>query len=127
MTAPRRGVRRERYGAGRAEPADEATSDPGIASALQGWFAGRIPSTWFTTAPEVTYDRDEILVVGDLAEPELPDADDAARAAAREARIAGFREDTRPARMRIADEAEERFGRKVAWGATCGERREVFT
>ena len=29
--------------------------------------------------------------------------------------------------MDIADEAEHRFGRKVAWGATCGERSEIFT
>src|SRR6185312_12030616 len=34
---------------------------------------------------------------------------------------------TRGQRMDIADEAEHRFGRKVAWGAICGERREVFT
>ena len=43
------------------------------------------------------------------------------------ARIEGFREDTREARMRIADEAEQRFGRKVAWGARCGDRKAVFT
>ena len=29
--------------------------------------------------------------------------------------------------MRIADEAEERTGRKVAWGARCGGERKVFT
>ena len=29
--------------------------------------------------------------------------------------------------MRIADEAEQRFGRKVAWGARCGDARAVFT
>jgi hypothetical protein len=29
--------------------------------------------------------------------------------------------------MRIADEAEHRFGRKVAWGARCGDTRVVFT
>ena len=39
---------------------------------LQGWFAGRIPGDWFVGAPEVSADRDEILVVGTLAEPELP-------------------------------------------------------
>jgi hypothetical protein len=43
------------------------------------------------------------------------------------ARIQGFREDTRQHRMRIADEAQHRFGRKVAWGAACGEDRVVFT
>jgi hypothetical protein len=29
--------------------------------------------------------------------------------------------------MRIADEAERRFGRKVAWGARCGDAAAVFT
>ena len=55
------------------------------------------------------------------------DADDATKAAARLARIQGFREDTRQSRMRIADEAEARFGRKVAWAARCGDQEESFT
>jgi hypothetical protein len=97
-------------------------------AALQGWFVGRLPGEWFAGAPTVETDRDEILVVGVLAEPELaPEADDDARAAARAARIEGFREDTRTQRMRIADEAERRFGRKVAWGARCGDAQAVFT
>jgi len=29
--------------------------------------------------------------------------------------------------MQIAREAEHRFGRKVAWGVECGERRALFT
>ena len=29
--------------------------------------------------------------------------------------------------MRIADEAEARFARKVAWGARCGDEEELFT
>jgi hypothetical protein len=95
---------------------------------LAGWFAGRLPDGWFSGPPEVTSDREEILVVGTLAEPEYPkDADDATRATAREARIQGFREDTREQRMRIADEAEQRTGRKVAWGAICGDERRIFT
>jgi len=95
---------------------------------LRGWFAGRLPDDWFTEPAEVTSDREEILVVGRLAEPDYPaDADDAGRAAAREARIKRFREDTREQRMRIADEAEERTGRKVAWGARCGDEEQIFT
>jgi hypothetical protein len=95
---------------------------------LAGWFAGRLPDGWFSGPPEVTSDREEILVVGNLPEPEYPkDADDATRATAREARIQGFREDTREQRMRIADEAEQRTGRKVAWGAVCGDERRIFT
>ena len=97
-------------------------------SDLQGWFAGRVPAEWFNGPPEVMADREEILVVGTLAEPDVKsEADATARAAARSARIQGFREDTRQHRMRIADEAELRFGRKVAWGAECGEDRTVFT
>jgi len=96
--------------------------------ALAAWFAGRLPDAWFTAAPEVTADREEVLVVGTLAEPTYPDgADDGARAAAQSARIERFREETRDERMRIADDAERRTGRKVAWGARCGGTREVFT
>ena len=49
------------------------------------------------------------------------DAGPEAREAALSARISGFREDTRGKRMRIADEAQRRFGRKVSWGASCGD------
>ena len=95
---------------------------------VTAWFAGRLPDTWFTGIPEVTADREEILVVGTLPEPEIgADSDDPAREVARRARIKGFREDTRPHRMRVADEAEVLWGRKVSWGARCGDVREVFT
>jgi Arc/MetJ-type ribon-helix-helix transcriptional regulator len=97
-------------------------------STLAGWFAGRLPDDWFSGAPDVRADREEILVVGALAEPEYPnDADEPARAAARRARIQRFREDTRDQRMKIADEAEHRTGRKVAWGARCGDEKHIFT
>jgi hypothetical protein len=95
---------------------------------LTAWFAGRLPDGWFTNAPEVSADREEILVVGTLPEPTYPDGADAAgRAEAQTARIERFREETRGERMRIADDAERRTGRKVAWGARCGDTREVFT
>ena len=95
---------------------------------IQGWFAGRLPADWFSGAPEVGMDRDEILIVGTLPDVELgADASAEAAAAARAGRIKQFREDTRDARIRIAREAEHRFGRKVAWGAQCGDVRELFT
>ncbi len=95
---------------------------------IQGWFAGRLPDDWFEAAPEVTTDRDEILVVGRLGDVGLgEDASDDALGAARLARIKRFREDTRAQRMDIADEAQRIFGRKVAWGAECGGVRRVFT
>jgi hypothetical protein len=94
---------------------------------LAGWFAGRCPDEWFTGPPEVSADREEILVVGTLAEPDTAGAGADTKATACAARIEGFREDTRARRMQIADEAERRFDRKVAWGARCGEAGAVFT
>src|SRR6187397_758742 len=95
---------------------------------LSGWFTGRIPEDWFTGAPEVTFDREEILVVGTLADVETEDgASDATKEWAREGRVRGFREDTREQRMRIAREAERRYGRKVAWGVDIGGDRVLFT
>ncbi len=101
--------------------------DP-LAAELQAWFIGRLPSEWFVEPPEVLYDREEILVVGRLAEPELPEgASEEQRRAACTARIQRFREETRGQRMRIATEAEYCFGRKVSWGAICGPVRQLFT
>ena len=95
---------------------------------LSGWFTGRIPEDWFTGAPEVTFDREEILVVGTLADVGTEDgASDATKEGAREGRVRGFREDTREQRMRIAREAERRYGRKVAWGVDIGGDRVLFT
>jgi hypothetical protein len=95
---------------------------------LSGWFAGRIPAEWFAGPPIVSADREEIMVTGALSEPELPaDAGPEAKEAALTARITGFREDTRGKRMRIADEAQRRFGRKVSWGASCGDLTASFT
>jgi hypothetical protein len=95
---------------------------------LSGWFAGRMPAEWFVGTPAVTADREEILVVGTLADPELPAGATAETAAsARSARIDGFREDTRERRIRIAQEAQHLFGRRVSWGAECGDVRTLFT
>jgi hypothetical protein len=87
------------------------------------WFAGRLPDDWFTSAPSVDVDREEITVVGELAAPEGGDDD----AAAAEGRISRFREDTRGERMAIADEAQRRYGRSVAWGASIGDTHVLFT
>jgi hypothetical protein len=98
------------------------------AEEIRAWFAGRLPGDWFTGPPTIDVDREEILVVGPLSEPSLEAAaSEEAADVARRARIAGFREDTRGRRMRIAEEAQRRFERKVSWGATCGEVRELFT
>lgn len=82
------------------------------ASDAADWFAGRLPEGWFAGDPTVVVDREEITVVGCL--PELEGgAESGAHASGR---VARFREETRSERMRIADEAEGRYGRKVAWG-----------
>lgn len=101
-------------------PADDAAA----------WFTGRLPQGWFTGAPEVTVDREEITVVGELpplGEELAEGADDAARAAAESGRISRFREQTRDERIEIARQAEHRYGRKVAWGARIGGTVELFT
>lgn len=85
------------------------------------WFAGRLPEAWFDGPAEVTVDRDEIVVVGKLAEA----ADESA--AQQEGHAARFREDTRDQRMRIADEAQARYLRRVSWGVQLGDERILFT
>jgi hypothetical protein len=92
-----------------------------------GWFAGRLPDGWFEGPPEVSVDRDEIVVVGRLSPVTVETDDPAAVAAAETGRISRFREDTREARIAIAREAEHRYGRKVAWGAQVGNTRQLFT
>lgn len=95
---------------------------------LTAWFRGSLPDTWYIAPVEVQADRDEVLVLGTLAEPQLGDDLGAeARLVALEARIAAHREETREHRIRMAREAEQRFGRKVAWAARCGDRTVLFT
>src|SRR4029450_4990233 len=87
---------------------------------LAGWFAGRLPAGWFSEPPEVSSDREEILVVGTLSEPELVDAAPEAVGAARGARIDGFREDTRGQRIRIAGAGPGTVGPGGARGGARG-------
>ncbi|MFB9742018.1 hypothetical protein ACFFOU_12955 [Pseudonocardia sulfidoxydans] len=97
------------------------------------WLSGRLPDGWFVGAPDVTVDREEIVVVGELAAPDGDgDVDDtetgrAERAAAAAGRISRFREETRDERIDIARQAEHRYQRKVAWGARIGDVTELFT
>ena len=94
---------------------------------VRGWFAGRLPDDWFDGPPEITIDTEEILLVGRLPADGLPEDTPAAKAAARAARVKRYREDTRDHRIRIAQEAEHRYGRQMSWGAEVGDRRELFT
>src|ERR1700758_420146 len=88
------------------------------ASGAAEWFAGRLPEAWFDGDPTVIVDREEITVIGKLAEPESS-GEEESRARA-EGRVSRFREETRSERMRIADEAQDRYGRKVSWGVEVG-------
>ncbi|GAA5151865.1 hypothetical protein GCM10023321_19650 [Pseudonocardia eucalypti] len=95
------------------------------------WLRGRLPDGWYTGAPEVRVDREEILVIGQLPELAEEFADDDAGRAERSAAVAGrisrFREETREQRIDIARQAEHRYRRKVAWGARLGDTEELFT
>ena len=114
------------------------------ASHVRAWFTGRIPEGWFQAPPDVAIDREEILVTGTLSEPAgsevtggetgaeaeaeaEADDDGAGREIACDARVSGFREDTREYRIRVAREAERRFGRKVSWAVRCGPSETAFT
>jgi len=95
---------------------------------LNTWFASRLPKDWFEGPLEIMSDGEEILVVGTLPDVELAGGTSAAaRAAAQDARIDRFREETRDDRVRIAREGERHFRRKVGWGARCGDQMKLFT
>jgi hypothetical protein len=96
-------------GAKRAE-AKEAKQEP--ETPAPEWIRSRVPSEWFTGPPEVLVDAEEILVIGPLAD---------------EADVSAFRERTRAARMKLADEAQARFRRVVSWGVRVGETEHLFT
>lgn len=87
---------------------------------IRSWFMARLPTSWFVAPVDVTADRDEILVTGELAVP------GGTRASATLAMIKRFREETREARVILAHEAEHTFGRKVSWGVSCGSEEFLF-
>jgi hypothetical protein len=113
---------------GRRRSSQPPPSGPEQERLIGAWFAGRVPGDWFEGSPRIEIDGDEILVVGSLPPPDLaPGAAEDEVRVAEQARIAGFREDTRTARMRIAEEAQPAFRRVVSWGAECGGSRVHFT
>jgi hypothetical protein len=119
---------RGRGGRGFGRPGGWQQADLPSADDAAAWLAGRLPDDWFTGEPTVTVDREEIIVTGELPAPEVgKDATANEIEAAALGRIGRFREETRELRMQIADEAEARYHRKVAWGASIGETRRLFT
>lgn len=120
-------MRREAHwgfgGWGRGSRPEPPPTDDAVA-----WIRGALPDDWFTDAPDVRIDRDEILIIGRLPEPALDEnPSDADRAAAEHGRIASWRESTRDRRIGIASQLEHRYRRKVGWGAECGGTRDLFT
>jgi hypothetical protein len=114
-----------------SEPSEEqpAASAASPEDKLRMWFAGRMPGDWFASEPDITFDREEITVIGTLPLPPeaAKDCTDAERAAAVAMNSRRFREDTRQQRVEIAREAEHRFGRKISWGVVCDEKTVMFT
>jgi len=95
---------------------------------LSGWLVGRVPEGWFEQVPIITFDRDEIVIIGRVSAPDLgDDADEVAVAAAEVGRIARFREETREERIIIAREGQHHFGRIISWGAEAGGTTLIFT
>ncbi len=125
MTNDRAGFRGPR---GRRRAESPPPSGPEQERLIGAWFSGRVPETWFEGSPTIEIDGDEIQVVGSLPAPQLPEGagEDEVRVA-EQARISGFREESRGARIRIADEAQPAFRRSVSWGAQCGGSRVLFT
>lgn len=117
-----RGPRGGRRGPGRGfgRPGGWQNVDLPPADDAQAWFEGRLPGDWFTGVT-VEVDREEITVVGKLADDVVEDK------ATAEGRISRFRADSRDARIEIALEAEARYRRKVSWGAELGDVQTLFT
>src|ERR1700722_10418666 len=113
---------------GRRRSAEQVPSGPEQERLISAWFSGRVPEGWFEGTPTIEIDGDEILIVGTLASPQLAETsgEDEVRVA-EQARISGFREETRGARVRIADEAQPAFRRTVSGGAVCGDSTVLFT
>ncbi|MGW1738050.1 hypothetical protein ACWCPQ_04495 [Nocardia sp. NPDC001965] len=137
-------MRHGHRGRGFGRPGGWQQADLPDAADAVDWFAGRLPGEWFTGSPAIEIDRDEIVVVGELPIPRADSVADEKAAAAESAAsgetgtravpdatkqgaVARFRETTRGARMQIADEAQQRYGRSVAWGVSVDGERILFT
>jgi hypothetical protein len=79
---------------------------------IQAFVQAKVPEGWFSGAPAVEADEEEILVLGVLPADRAVDA---------------FRESTRDERIAIARETESRFGRPVSWGVERDGATTLFT
>ena len=119
-----------------AEPPPLTTDD------ATDWFRSQLPDSWFSEI-RVLVDRDEIMVIGTLVDPDGDDRSDSGTDdgetdgeadesdGEQERRELGhiewFREETRDARVKIAARAEAKFARKVSWATGCGRTQAAFT
>jgi hypothetical protein len=98
---------------------------------IKEWFTKRLPEDWYAFDKgelQVLADREEVVVIGPLAVPEFEEGSDSdVVESERRKVIREWRENTRERRMEIAEEAQERFGRPVSWGASVGSDRFLFT
>jgi len=76
------------------------------------WFTERLPTEWLASPPDIEVDSDEILLVLPLSQ---------------QAATGDFRERTRAARIKLAQQAEETFGRTVSWGTVREGSRRLYT
>ncbi|WP_280406343.1 hypothetical protein [Nocardia brasiliensis] len=133
-------MRQHHRGRGFGRPGGWQQADLPDPADAPDWFAGRLPADWFAGPPVIEIDRDEIVVVGELPipQPEKTPVDAPAEGdteapteevprATKEGAVSRFRESTRSARMQIADEAQRRYGRSVAWGVSVDGERLLFT
>jgi hypothetical protein len=104
-----------------------ATGSDQSTAAIRAWLTGALSNDWAGADPQITIDRDEIVIILQVTPPATDGADEATIAAGVDGRIAGFRSDTRERRIEVALQAEHRFERKVSWGVRCGDRTQLFT
>ena len=83
-----------------------------ISGRVAHWLGSRIPDQWLAAPAQVEVDSEEILVLLPLADQTDP---------------RHFREVTRGERMKVAQQAEEAFGRRVSWGTVVGDTKGLFT
>ncbi len=83
-----------------------------IRQRVRDWFDERLPADWVASPPEIEVDNDEILLVLPLS----PQAD-----------TGDFRDRTRAARIKLAQQAEETFGRTVSWATARDGSRRLYT
>lgn len=98
-----------------------STTTSSAATSVTDWFASHLPTGLYAETPQITVDREEILVVGALPAPEEQDAHGPEEAVAR------HRRDTREQRVLVARDAEALFNRTVSWGVTWQDTTYLYT